>query len=122
MTPRKLDLGWVLSILRILIGGVVWASPRAAVKVLGDPLQGRTSLPLVLRLFGVRDLTMGLGYLQATPAERDRLLKLGMGVDAVDAAAAVLAQRRGELPARLALPFAVTAMAAVATAAVARKN
>lgn len=122
MTETKLDLGWTLSILRILLGGAVWAAPNVAVKLLGDSLPARTSLPFVLRLFGVRDLAMGLGYLQAAPGERDRLLKLGMGVDATDAVAALLAQRRGQLPARLAVPFAVAAVAAVATAAVARKH
>ena len=116
------DLGRVLSILRILAGGAVWAAPQAAVKVLGDRVPARTSLPLVLRLFGARDLTMGLGYLQAAPHERDRLLKIGMGVDAADAAAALVAHRRGQLPASLAIPFAVTAAVAVLTAAVARRQ
>lgn len=122
MTKYRYDLGWVLSVLRMGAGAGAWVAPHTAMRILGVHHRGRTALPLVLRLFGARDFAMGLSYLRATPAQQDRLLLLGMGVDAADAAATALAYRRRELPARLALPFAATAIAAVGVAAVARRR
>jgi hypothetical protein len=122
MTERRNDLGWVLAALRMAVGAAVWAAPGVPSRVLGERAPVRSSLPFVLRLFGARDFSMGLGYLQATPAQQDQLLRVGMGVDAADAAAAVLAHRRGHLPGYLAAPFALTAVAAVVAAAAARRR
>lgn len=122
MTQAPVDLGRLLAVLRMAIGAGVWVAPGVAVRVLGDRVPRRTSLPFVLRLFGARDFTMGLGYLQGSRPQQHQLLIVGMAVDAADAVAALLAHRRGQLPARLALPFAAAAGGAAATAAVAHRQ
>ena len=118
----SIDLGRSLSLMRIALGAAAWLAPGIAVRVLGDAPAARTSLPLFLRLFGARDVAMGLGYLQVSRDQQDRLLLIGMGVDAADGVASLLAARRGQLPALLAVPFAVTAAAAVVAAAAARRQ
>jgi hypothetical protein len=49
------------------------------------------------RVFASRDVALGVGVLQTAGATRRHWLKVGVGVDAVDLAAAVLAGRSGAL-------------------------
>lgn len=121
MTDPRKDLGTALSVARVGLGAATWIAPGMATRLLARRGVPAASLPFVLRLFGVRDFTMGLGYFNATPEQQDRILLLGMVADGADAAAALVAQRRGHLPARLATPFALTALCAVAAGAAARR-
>lgn len=122
MTDPRTDLGTALSVARVGVGAATWLAPGVAARLLGNRGSTAASLPFVLRLFGVRDFTMGLGYLNATPEQQDRILLLGMVADGADAVAAFAGQRRGHLPARLATPFALTALAALAAGAAARRR
>ncbi len=65
------------------------------------------------RLFGVRDIAIGVGTL-ATPAGASRRLwwQLGILCDLMDAAAAGLAARNGTLPRHAAVMAGATALAA----------
>ena len=75
----------------------------------------------MLRLFGARDVALGVGVLGApTAVERDRWLALGMAIDAADAAACLVAGNRKQLRWRAAVMGAVTACAAIALAQHAR--
>ena len=111
-----------LAIGRVVAGTGAWLLPGLSTRILGGATTGPSALPMVLRLFGARDLAMGAAFLTADRVEQQRWLAIGMAVDAADAAAAVLAARRGTMPARIALPVAATAVAAVAVAAWARRS
>src|SRR3954452_22024121 len=100
--------------IRLAIGAAAWLAPRAAGKGFGlDPAANPQS-PYLGRLFGARDVALGLGTLQATGEARQQWLKIGVGVDAADAVAAIAAGRAGYLhPVSAALVFAPAAAAVV---------
>lgn len=99
---------------RIAAGTAAWLFPGLGARVMG--LQPTPANALGLRLFGSRDVAVGVGYLQSGPAERDRWLLLGMGVDGADAVAGLIAGKRHAVPWPRALVIAATATAAVVTA------
>jgi Domain of unknown function (DUF4267) len=103
-----------LSGLRLVIGAAAWLAPRASGKGFGLNPDENPQAPYLGRLFGARDVAMGIGTLQATGEARRQWLKVGVGVDAADALAAIAAGRAGYLnPVSAALVFA-PAVAAVA--------
>jgi hypothetical protein len=83
---------------RMAIGTSAWATPRLAGKAFGLDSDGNPQSPYLARLFGVRDIALGLGALTTTGESRRRWLALGLLCDAADAAAGVLAGRGGYLP------------------------
>ena len=93
--------------LRTVIGAAAWIAPRLSGKGFGlDPAANPQS-PYLGRLFGARDVAMGIGTLQSTGEARQQWLKLGVGVDVADALAALAAGRAGYLhPVSAALVFA----------------
>ena len=107
--------GRALAMLRIVAGAGAWLTPNLTARILGLPAGG--PLAFVLRLFGVRDVVLGLGYLNASPDDRNNWLRMGMVADAGDAVAAVVAVRRGAVPARTGIPLALTAVGASVAAA-----
>lgn len=116
--PLSDRAGEALAVGRIAVGAAAWLMPQLSARVMGLPTGPATTLGL--RLFGARDIAVGIGYLQSEAAERDRWLLLGMGMDGADAVAALAAGTRGGVPWRNALLIVVSATAAVATAADAR--
>ena len=119
-TPEGAGLG--LAAGRTAAGLGAWVAPRIAAQVIGAGRGAGPSLSLALRLFGARDLAIGVAYLTAGAAERDRWLRIGMAVDAADALAAALAARSGAVDRRAAAAVVSTALAAVATAAWVRRG
>ena len=109
------EAGRALALLRIGAGAGAWLTPTLAARLMG--LQPGGSLAFVLRLFGIRDLIMGLGYLAAARDDRDNWLRMGIVADAGDAVAAFAAVRRGALPARTGVPMALAGLGAIAAAA-----
>ena len=107
-----MDNATLLSLARIAVGTAAWIAPEQSLKV-GMLDHTAPQSPLMLRLFGVRDLALGAITLMATPAARPALLKVGLAVDAADAAAAVRALQHGQVK-----PPAGTALAGVALGAV----
>ena len=83
---------------RVAIGTSAWATPRLAGKAFGLDADGNPQSPYLARLFGVRDLALGVGALTTTGDARRRWLALGLVCDAADAAAGVMAGRAGYLP------------------------
>jgi hypothetical protein len=83
---------------RMAIGTSAWATPRLAGKAFGLDAAGNPQSPYLARLFGVRDIALGIGTLTTTGESQRRWLALGLLCDAADAAAGVLAGRGGYLP------------------------
>jgi hypothetical protein len=84
--------------IRVAVGTSAWATPRLAGKAFGLDADANPQSPYLARLFGVRDLALGIGALTTTGESRRHWLMLGMMCDAADAAAGVLAGRAGYLP------------------------
>jgi hypothetical protein len=83
---------------RMAIGTSAWATPRLAGKAFGLDSDSNPQSPYLSRLFGVRDIALGIGALTTTGESRRHWLALGLFCDAADAAAGVLAGRAGYLP------------------------
>lgn len=104
-------------VMRILVGGVSWLAPDLAARLSGFDSEPRARY--WARLFGVRDVVLGVAAHAAGGADRERIIKLTAACDAADLAAAVLGARSGDVRPRAALlagSIAVTA-GLVATAA-----
>jgi hypothetical protein len=102
-----------LAALRVVIGATAWLTPRLAGKSFGLDPKANPQSPYLGRLFGARDVALGVGTLQATGDARRQWLQVGIAVDAADALAALAAGRAGYLnPISAGLVFA-PAVAAV---------
>ena len=106
-----MDNATLLSLARIAVGTAAWIAPEMSLKA-GMLDHTAPQSPFMMRLFGVRDAALGAITLMATPAAKPALLKVGLAVDAADAAAAVRALQHGQVK-----PPAGMAMAGVALAA-----
>jgi hypothetical protein len=84
--------------LRIVIGAAAWLTPRMAGKSFGLKPAENPQAPYLGRLFGARDVALGVGTLQATGGSQRQWLQLGVAIDAADAVAAIAAGRAGYLP------------------------
>jgi hypothetical protein len=101
-----------LAALRIAIGAGAWLAPRMTGKGFGLDAGANPQSPYLARLFGARDVALGLGTLQASGAAQRQWLQLSIAVDAADAVAAVAAGRAGYLsPVAAGLVFAPAAAA-----------
>jgi hypothetical protein len=86
-----------LAAIRAVIGVLTWLAPRLAARLFGINADANPQLPYVARLFAIRDLALAAG-LQSSTGDALRLwVRIGMACDAADAAAGLLAGRRGEL-------------------------
>jgi hypothetical protein len=103
-----------LAILRIIIGVSSWVMPRVAGKLFGLDTVGNPQAPYLARLFGIRDVALGVGALQSTGAAQKQWLQLGVMCDAADALAGVAGKRDGSLGTGTSL--LVTSVAVVAAA------
>ena len=99
---------------RIAIGAGAWMAPNLSGRILGlDPVANPQSAFLG-RLFGARDIALGVGALAASAESRRLWWQLGIACDVLDAGAGVLAGRNGTLPkfsAALATAMAIGAAA-----------
>ncbi len=97
--PTSLS-GRTLVAVRFGLGSAAWFAPKFFMTAIGiDPL-ANPQAAYMSRLFGVRDLTLGIG-LVATHGDARRLWwRLGMLCDLGDAAAAVVSARNGGLTKR----------------------
>lgn len=99
---------------RVLIGGAALAAPGPAARLLRlDPSANR-QLPYPIRLFASRELALGAATLLASGTTRRNLVLAGIGVDAADAVAALLAGRERTVDRATAVALAAPAAAAVA--------
>ena len=105
--------------MRLLVGGATFLAPGVASRLLrldGDPQSAYWA-----RLFGVRDVALGLAALRTTGTARAEVIGLTAACDAVDAGSALLARRAGFPVAATALA-GLTAVAAGAVATAARSE
>ena len=99
-----------LSLGRIALGGLAWAAPTLGLKSL--TFEGKPQASYLFRLFGARDVALGVLTLMAPPSQRLALVKAGIAVDAADAGAGLLALRGGAVSKPMGV--ALTAVGAVA--------
>jgi hypothetical protein len=101
-----------LSIGRILVGIASFARPDLAHRALGLRAP-EEQVAFGFRLFGSREVALGAATLLAAGGPRRSLLVLGVGVDAADAAASVMAHREKSLDTVRAAAFTGVAVVAV---------
>jgi Domain of unknown function (DUF4267) len=83
--------------LRVAIGAGSFLAPRLSGRAFGLDPDRNPQLPVMARLFGVRDLALGVGVLTTEGDARRRWLQLGLVCDAADAATGAIARRNGEI-------------------------
>lgn len=105
--------------LRVLIGLGALVAPGLAGRLFGLDVKGNPQSPYLARLFGARDIALGVGALASSGEERRRWVQIGIAVDAADAVSAVLAGRDGSVSTGTAVKLAAPAVAAVALGAIA---
>ena len=80
-----------LAAMRIGIGALAWARPQRAAALFGLP-QPDGQARYLWRLFGVRDLLVGVGTVASTGPRRQAWARVGLACDVADGAAGTLAR------------------------------
>ena len=83
---------------RFAIGSSSWIAPGLAGRAFGLDVPGNPQAPYLARLFGIRDLALGVGVQQNSGDARRFWLMVGVACDIADAAAGVISGRDGSLP------------------------
>src|SRR5437588_8205056 len=96
------------------IGAGAWLAPRFSGRLFGLDPDANPQASYLGRLFGVRDVALGVGLSSSSGPDRQQWLRLGIACDLADAAAGVLAGRAGELPKRATVLVTATALMAAA--------
>ena len=97
--------------LRLAIGFGAWAMPGLTGKLFGLDFGDDSESVYLGRLFGVRDVALGIGAMTTTGETRRLWWQLGVACDLADAAAGVLGLRAG-LPKRGGALATLTALSA----------
>lgn len=92
--PLARDL---MSASRAAVGASTWLAPGPSWRTfgLGSLSEAGPSAGVVSRLFGVRDLALGLGVRHPDPAVRRAVLQAGVAIDSIDVVASLVGVRRG---------------------------
>jgi hypothetical protein len=98
---------------RILIGVSSWLTPRVSGRLFGLDAKANPQSPYLGRLFGVRDIALGVGALASEGDARRLWLTAGLACDGADALAGVAGGARGYLPKFTSLLVTATALTAV---------
>jgi hypothetical protein len=106
--------GRVLLGVRTALGVSTLLAPRLAGRAfLLDP-DDNPQLPVLSRMWGIRNLSLAAGMYEATGANRAQWWRLQPAVDALDFLAIVVEWRRGSVPGLAAALMAGTALGATA--------
>ena len=116
------DMAMTLSGLRLAIGTGAWAAPDLAGKPFGIVPADNDQGAYLARLFGARDVALGVGTARSSGDARKFWLQLGVAVDLLDAAAGVIAGRSGQLGKVHAVMATGTALSAAALGIAALAN
>ena len=100
--------------LRGAVGLGAYVAPRLSGRVFGLDPDANPQAPYLGRLFGARDVALAFGLGTSSGAQRAQWLRIGVACDLADAAASLLAGRRGELPKAAAVLLTATALTAAA--------
>jgi hypothetical protein len=115
--PAKGDLAMQsamrgLALFRIVLGTFTWLAPRTMNRVFGVPRADESpALIYMNRVFGVRAVSLGVGYLASSGRARELWHRLWLLCDSADTAMGAGMAARGRFP-------AVTAVQALAVTAV----
>lgn len=82
-----------LALGRVAIGSVALASPALAARLFRLDAGSNPQLPYMTRMFGSREIALGAAALATSGRARTTVALAGVGVDAADVAAGVLAAR-----------------------------
>jgi hypothetical protein len=107
---------------RSAIGVGAWVAPRLSGQLFGLDPEANPQAAYLGRLFGVRDAVLAVGVATNTGRQRAQWLQLGVVCDLADAAAGVLAGRRGELPPKATAMVTATALLAAGLGAAALQD
>jgi hypothetical protein len=89
--------GRMLLLVRFGLGTASWVAPRAVMSAIGMDPAGNPQAAYWARLFGVRDVVLGIGLLSTHGPARRVWWRCGILCDIGDAAAGVVSARQGEL-------------------------
>jgi hypothetical protein len=103
--------------LRLTVGAVAWAMPRASGRLFGLDTAGNPQAPYPARLFGVRDAALGWGLLNSEGDAQRQWLAAGLACDVADALAGIAGGRAGYLSKATAALVTGAAIAAAALGA-----
>jgi hypothetical protein len=103
----------VLSGLRVAVGALAWLAPDLAAKAFGLDFKRNKQAAYVGRLFGIRDIALGIGTSAAHGENRRGWLIAGVVCDVADAAAAEVGRREGHLDDETAIKGAAAALGGV---------
>ena len=103
-----------LALVRISIGTFAWIAPRTMNRLFGVPhADDSPALDYMNRVFGVRAVSLGIGYLASEGSARELWHRLWLLCDVADTVMGVRMVRRGELgPVTAVEALALTAGAA----------
>lgn len=87
-----------LAVGRIVLGLGSLASPRLTARAFG--VGATPEVAYLTRIYGGRAIALGLAFLLAGPDDRDRLHRIGLGVDVSDTATGLSHLLRGDMPRR----------------------
>ncbi|MEV0251703.1 nuclear transport factor 2 family protein [Nocardia sp. NPDC050712] len=93
----------LMAVGRILLALLTLTAPQRFAATLG--IESTPELTYTTRVYGVRALAMGFGYLTADARERRRWRRLGLAVDVIDTASGLTQLLRRDVPVRAALPM-----------------
>jgi Domain of unknown function (DUF4267) len=102
-----------LSLGRIAVGSLAVANPGMAAKTFQLDPTSSPQVPYVVRLFGAREVALGLITLFAGGRTRRGVIAVGVAVDAADAATAYLALQDGSVSRKTAYTLLGPAVGAV---------
>src|SRR4051794_36059736 len=104
--------GTTLSRLRVAIGSAAWVAPNRTAELFGLDAKNNPTSSFLARLFGVRDIALGVQAARSAGPSKRLAWQLGIPCDLFDAAAAILARRNGTLGTRAAVMAGATALVA----------
>ncbi len=92
LATRGID---ALAAMRIAAGLLAWLSPRQTARLFGMTGQSGEA-HYAWRLFGVRDIVLGIGTLRSSGAQRRAFATAGLACDVADGAAGAISLHRSD--------------------------
>ncbi len=111
-----------LAALRVAVGVTSYVAPNFGGKLFGLEPEANPQAPYLGRLFGVRDVALGVGTLRAKKKAQDNWIELGIMCDAADVVSAFLGGGKGYLSPTTTAMVAAPAIAATAMGIIALNN
>ena len=104
------------ALMRVLVGGQTYLAPKLSARLFGFQPDANPQATYWARLFGIRDVVLGVAALQTDGESRKRIIQLTAACDAADLASTVMGRRAGYLSGTTALLSGGLAVAAAVVA------